>query len=579
MTASIVTVSNNTSAAGAQSTAGAGFGGSVSLANPFASIFAMLHSNAQSGPLAKQEVSLQDGSKAQLLLLSPENGSLQDFLAQIENSTASSSGTDADQNQAPVFSQNILVALTQGTPALPNSDIVDSGTVTTLSLDEFSNLVSSHSDILQNANVLLVAAQVTPANMEDLAKNISKALSNLQNSANTNNTPIGEESADALDNEQGTGLQVILVSLVPDTAGTQVSSVTTTDTESSPVQNSADTSIDPTLSEEIANFLFFANIIAQTPLINSPQSTPEGDLLLSASGILPDATSGTNAGTSIAANQGTSSAPAQSAAAANTASPFAIKDSTSGAKPFEIAQKTAEAQSSSTDKTLSSPTNTISGTPDTSRNDQGAAARFMAADSPSTNQALIKAEASLQALSTLNGQSPLANPVLNNPAATAAHPASQSVANAMLVNYTQKGEVKSQQLSLELDPPELGRVQIQLSLEKGENMKIHVLAESKDTLDLLKRDSHSLRHALESAGIKTDESTLSFDMSNDGSAFQQAMAQQHDHQNGSSSSNRFQIGVNGMDTGLIGDASLPIDTTLGVHIDEETGAVRYNILA
>ena len=111
-------------------------------------------------------------------------------------------------------------------------------------------------------------------------------------------------------------------------------------------------------------------------------------------------------------------------------------------------------------------------------------------------------------------------------------------------------------------------------------MKVKLVTENEDTLNMLKRDSHALRHALESAGVQMDGSSLSFDMSQDQSAFGQAMAQQNG-QGQSSSRQSFHIdgGEFGAVNGHIPGHNDVIDTTLGVTVNEETGQIHYNLLA
>ena len=69
-------------------------------------------------------------------------------------------------------------------------------------------------------------------------------------------------------------------------------------------------------------------------------------------------------------------------------------------------------------------------------------------------------------------------------------------------------------------------------------------------------------------------------MSNNSHAFQQTLGNQNGR-NGLSqgkSGNTFKIGVDGTDlSGLASEST--IDTSLGIHIDEATGAIRYNIMA
>lgn len=65
-------------------------------------------------------------------------------------------------------------------------------------------------------------------------------------------------------------------------------------------------------------------------------------------------------------------------------------------------------------------------------------------------------------------------------------------------------------LSLRLDPPEHGRIEVTLSFEDGGPLRAVVAASQPATLDLLRRDSADLSRALGQAGIGTDAQSFSF---------------------------------------------------------------------
>lgn len=163
----------------------------------------------------------------------------------------------------------------------------------------------------------------------------------------------------------------------------------------------------------------------------------------------------------------------------------------------------------------------------------------------------------------------LTNSVLQNVTATQSHPATQAVAAAM--NKLAQNGSSSQTLAIQLDPPDLGRVHLKMKIEKGEPLKVHIVLEKADAFALLQRDAHALENALNQAGIKTDSSTLSFDLARDQTAFQQAMSDggRGNNQNGQSWS-ASQSGMSGNEVE---------DTRMMVFTDPETGLVHYNIYA
>ena len=110
-----------------------------------------------------------------------------------------------------------------------------------------------------------------------------------------------------------------------------------------------------------------------------------------------------------------------------------------------------------------------------------------------------------------------------------------------------------------------------MKIEKGEPLKVHIVLEKADAFALLQRDAHALENALNQAGIKTDSSTLSFDLARDQTAFQQAMSDggRGNNQNGQS----WSASQSGMSGGEVED------TRMMVFTDPETGLVHYNIYA
>lgn len=57
---------------------------------------------------------------------------------------------------------------------------------------------------------------------------------------------------------------------------------------------------------------------------------------------------------------------------------------------------------------------------------------------------------------------------------------------------------------IRLDPPELGRIAVQLDVDATGKVTSHLLVDRPETLDLLRRDAPALERALQSAGLKTD---------------------------------------------------------------------------
>lgn len=172
--------------------------------------------------------------------------------------------------------------------------------------------------------------------------------------------------------------------------------------------------------------------------------------------------------------------------------------------------------------------------------------------------------------------SPLINPIFTSGTATGTHPGIHAV--AVLIEKAASGSEKAkQELSVQLDPPELGRMQVQLSMEKDGQMKVHLLAEKEETLSLFQRDAHALKSALSNAGIQIDNSSLTFDLASGDQSFNQLMggSQQDGH-----SRNNESGAITGTSGGAthIGEATTT-ETKMDFVTNSITGTVHYSFWA
>lgn len=86
-----------------------------------------------------------------------------------------------------------------------------------------------------------------------------------------------------------------------------------------------------------------------------------------------------------------------------------------------------------------------------------------------------------------------------------------------------------QRLEVQLRPEALGKIEISIETDKDGQSRVQITAEKRDTLDLFQRDAKNLERVLQDAGLKTDNSQLSFNLR--GGDSQQGRgneAQQHD---------------------------------------------------
>lgn len=164
---------------------------------------------------------------------------------------------------------------------------------------------------------------------------------------------------------------------------------------------------------------------------------------------------------------------------------------------------------------------------------------------------------------SVTGTAQFASLVSHAQSATAPHPATQMVA-AQITKGAAEGETKS--MTLKLDPPELGRIEIRMDFAKEKGMKAHVVVEKQETYLMLQRDAHVLERALQDAGIGAEDGGLSFEL-----------AQDNLFNDGHDGSNRHGGGSQGGMSGTEGDEI--IETTMNWYVDANTGMTRYDILA
>lgn len=164
---------------------------------------------------------------------------------------------------------------------------------------------------------------------------------------------------------------------------------------------------------------------------------------------------------------------------------------------------------------------------------------------------------------------PLLNVSLTNPTASAhgaapAHPAVQTVAATIQKLGPEKQDTR---ITLQLDPPELGRVEVKMSMNKDNAAKVVLTIEKPETYHLLQRDAHLLERALQDSGLNADGSGLEFSLADDGYSFGR------DGGGGGHSGSHGSGGSSGETEDTVAIASPD-----GWAVDPETGQVRYNAL-
>jgi flagellar hook-length control protein FliK len=83
---------------------------------------------------------------------------------------------------------------------------------------------------------------------------------------------------------------------------------------------------------------------------------------------------------------------------------------------------------------------------------------------------------------------------------------------ALAVEIAAKSQAGAKQFDIRLDPPELGRVEVRLSIDATGKASAHLTADQPQTLDLLQKDSTSLTQALRDAGLNVSQNGLNFSL-------------------------------------------------------------------
>ncbi|MDE1972966.1 MAG: flagellar hook-length control protein FliK, partial [Hyphomicrobiales bacterium] len=99
----------------------------------------------------------------------------------------------------------------------------------------------------------------------------------------------------------------------------------------------------------------------------------------------------------------------------------------------------------------------------------------------------------------------------NATATTPANPAPAAVPIAGLaIAIAARAQAGSNQFNIRLDPPELGRIDVHLDVDRDGQVTTHMTADRADTLQLLQSQQPQLERALEQAGLKTADNGLQF---------------------------------------------------------------------
>jgi flagellar hook-length control protein FliK len=84
--------------------------------------------------------------------------------------------------------------------------------------------------------------------------------------------------------------------------------------------------------------------------------------------------------------------------------------------------------------------------------------------------------------------------------------------DALAISVAARSLSGSKQFDIRLDPPELGRVEVRLSIDASGKTQAHMTADQPHTLELLQKDAPNLTRALRDAGLDVSQSGLNFSL-------------------------------------------------------------------
>jgi len=84
--------------------------------------------------------------------------------------------------------------------------------------------------------------------------------------------------------------------------------------------------------------------------------------------------------------------------------------------------------------------------------------------------------------------------------------------NGLAVEIAANSKAGNSRFQIRLDPPDLGRIDVRLDVDRNGQVTSRLFVEKSETLDLLRRDAPQLHQALQDAGLKTSDHGLQFSL-------------------------------------------------------------------
>ena len=225
------------------------------------------------------------------------------------------------------------------------------------------------------------------------------------------------------------------------------------------------------------------------PPVDAGQDGPQAQNAPSGTNAPQQPTAGTEGGAANAASA--SSAEAANAGSPPQVAPAQISNDTAAAPPSEDIAANGIGHSNAPGGGLSTPVSSAAGA---SGGQGGGGVGHATADGlPNFGFAVATPAA------------PSASGGASTTAATAPVPIA-----GLAVAIAARAQDGSNQFEIRLDPPELGRIDVRLDVDRDGQVTTHVAADRADTLALLQSQQPQLERALEQAGLKTADNGLQF---------------------------------------------------------------------
>ena len=122
----------------------------------------------------------------------------------------------------------------------------------------------------------------------------------------------------------------------------------------------------------------------------------------------------------------------------------------------------------------------------------------------------------------MNTQGSFAASLADAQAADGKGPTLATPANQIVAQIASLPKQKGTQFTLQLNPGDLGVVDVVMDFHKNGHVQLTIQAQTQDALDFLQRDARSLEKNLQDLGLKTDSGSLNFSLRQDSQSQQQA---------------------------------------------------------